>query len=275
MIPNANHTEKHYGPQRHRGLKAALAQRLGDEFPRIGGPRILGLCAEMIMEVVETNIVARERVGHGQILWCAVDIRDRPRRARKAAETRMVPVVLTLHAPEDLERILRGETGLAGLRLGKILRMCREAHEQGALLSNVDLALMLGTDHSQVSKLISRHERETGRLVPRRTTLHDVGSGLSHKRIICLKRHLEGKDPVQTARETWHTLKSVENYLGQYERVRHCRKQGMDIGETAHILDCGERLVREYLEIDDLINAARSKPQRARRNSKQQPERPK
>lgn len=39
-------------------------------------------------------------------------------------------------------------------------------------------------------------------------------------------------------------------YLGQYDRVRHCRLHGMDAAQTAHALGCGARLVDEYLAID-------------------------
>ena len=54
-------------------LQNALSHRIAKEFPRIGGPRICQLCAEMILEVVNNYIRPKEHVHHGQIVWIAVD----------------------------------------------------------------------------------------------------------------------------------------------------------------------------------------------------------
>ena len=109
--------------------------------------------------------------------------------------------------------------------LRKILRLCQQAYDQGGLLSNCDLAELLNSDDSRVAGVLAEHERVTGTLVPRRATLHDVGTGLTHKRIICWKRYAEGKEPHIVARETYHSLEAVDRYLGQYDRVRHCRSR--------------------------------------------------
>ena len=53
------------------------------------------------------------------------------------------------------------------------------------------------------------------------------------------------------AQETYHSLEAVDRYLGQFDRVRHCRQQGMTPMETAHILNCTRSLVEEYLAIDN------------------------
>jgi hypothetical protein len=261
MNPAPDYLAKHYGAQRARSLQSALAQRLGAEFPRLGGPRILELCAQMIMEVIDAHLPPRERLQHGQILWNAIDLGERPRRYRSGAQTRKRAVILTLHDDSDVADCLRQPRPAhhwAQLRLKRALRMSREAHQQGALLSNVDLSLLLTLADNTLAHLLSAWEQEHGEIIPRRTTLHDVGTGVTHKRLICRKRHLEGKDPSQVARETWHTLESVDRYLGHFDRVRHCRQQGFDAQQTAHLLACTVGLVQEYLRIDDEINEARS-----------------
>jgi DNA-binding CsgD family transcriptional regulator len=129
--------------------------------------------------------------------------------------------------------------------------LCAQAHAQGALLSNYDLGLLLNHCPEHLSALICEHERRTGTVVPRRATLHDMGSGLTHKRIICLKRYAEGKEPHQIAEATYHSLEAVDHYLGQYDRVRHCRLQGLSPEDTAYTLGISRSLVMEYLAIDD------------------------
>ncbi len=130
------------------------------------------------------------------------------------------------------------------------MRLCEQAYEQNGLLSNCDLAELLVVSDSRIASLLGEHEKRTGQPVPRRATIHDVGTSLTHKRIICLKRYADGKDTPQIARETYHSMESVDRYLGQYDRVRHCRLEGMTPAQTAHTLSCGVSLVNEYLAID-------------------------
>lgn len=244
-----NYIRKKYAPLQARTLKNVLAHRIQNEFPRIGGPRIRQLCAEMILEIINDHIRHTQHVTHGQILWMAVSVDDPPRRRQRIADTDLIPVVLDLSTNQDIEQRVGKQTHKK-IMLGKSLRLCRQAYEQGALLSNCDLAELLNSRDPYIASLLVGYERETSTVVPRRATLHDVGTGLTHKRIICSKRYAEGKSSDQIARETYHSMEAVDRYLGQYDRVRHCKLQGMTPEETAHTLDCGCSLVQEYLDID-------------------------
>jgi hypothetical protein len=241
---------KKYAPLKDKTLQNALAHRIGQEFPRIGGPRILELCAQMVLEVIADHLRPREHLRHGQALWLGYSISDPPARGKRTRDCDLVPLVLDLSAAEDIDLILkRARPGRKLLQ--KALRLCAQAHQQGALLSNCDLAMLLNVSAERISSLLCEYERKTGTVVPRRATLHDMGSGMTHKRIICLKRYAEGKEAPQIARETYHSLEAVDRYLGQYDRVRHCRLQGLGTEETAYTLAISRSLVREYLAIDE------------------------
>ncbi len=236
-------------PLLSKTLENALAHRIAVEFPRIGGPRICKLCAEMIMEVVNNHIRSRDYIDHGQIVWTAVGIDNTPGRYKKIADTNLVTVVLDASTPDDIQaRIGRAPT--SQWRLHKAIRMCRQAYEQGGVLTNYDLSEILNLGDSAIGQLLAKHERQTKMLIPRRGTVHDAGGGLSHKWIICRKRYLEGKSPDQIARETYHSIEAVDRYLGQFDRVRHCQHQGLSMIETAHILSCSLSLVEVYRQID-------------------------
>jgi hypothetical protein len=257
MSSKPDFIRKKFGPLRDKTLKNALAHRIAKEFPRIGGPRICQLCADMILEVVFQHMRPQLHVAHGQALWMAVSVNEPPRHHQRIADTTLVPVLLDLCTAEDVQ--LRIDRLPVLQRLArKAIRLCQQAYDQGGLLSNCDLAELLDTDDSRVAKVLTEHERLTGTLVPRRATVHDVGTGLTHKRIICWKRYAEGKEPHIVARETYHTLEAVDRYLGQYDRVRHCRLQGLTPEQTAHTLACSLGLVQEYLAIDDLLEKNRS-----------------
>lgn len=249
-----DYVRKKFGPLLAKSLETALAHRIAVEFPRIGGPRIQRLCAEMILELIAEHLRPREHVHHGQVLWLAISRDDRPRRHQRIQDCDLIPVVLDLSIPDDVNA--RIERTTVDHRLtAKAVRLCHQAHDQGGLLSNCDLAELLCTQDSRIAHVLAEYERQNGRLVPRRATLHDVGTGLTHKRIICWKRYAEGKEPDEVARETYHSLESVDRYLGMYDRVRHCRLHGLSAVETAHVLSCNVRLVEQYLAIDRELEA--------------------
>lgn len=249
-----DYVHKKFAPLLEKNLKNARAHRIGQDFPRLGGTRIRPLCAEMILAVVNDPVRPLDRIQHGQGMGIHVD--DPPRRYRRLADTRLVPRVLDLNTPEDiqarLDRIAPGE------RLKqKLVRLCEQAYPQKALLSNCDLAALMNLDDSRVASILTTHERETGKLVPRRATLHDVGTGLTPKRIIGYKRYAEGKTSDVIAQETYHRLEAVDRYLGQFDRVRHCRHQGMTPDRTAFILNGSVGRVNEYLAIDEELEVSR------------------
>jgi Protein of unknown function (DUF1670) len=243
---------KKFGPLKARNLKNAIAHQITTEFPRIGGPRICNLCAEMIMEIVLSHMRSRKHMRHGQVLWLAIDINDPPRRHRRTADSKLVPVVLDLSTPDDIQRRINRVSRSERL-LHRARRLCQQAYEQGGLLSNCDIAEMLHVNSDYVGQLLAQYERTTQSIVPRRATLHDVGSGLTHKRIICWLRYAGGKSADVVAQATYHSLEAVDRYLGQYDRVRACRLEGLTPEQTAYTLNCSVRLVRQYLEIDDLL----------------------
>ena len=248
MSREVDYRRKHFRPLTQKTLVNALSQVIGKQFPRIGGPRIRELCARMIMEVIDQHVRPREHLSHGQVLWMGIAVDDPPRRYRSTADTRLVPVVLDLSTAADVQGRIDRRSARALLQ-EKAVRLCVQAHEQGALLSNCDLAELLRTQDSAIASVLSEHERTTGKLLPRRATLHDVGTCLTHKRIICLKRHAEGKAPEVVARETYHSLHAVDRYLSQFDRVKHCHDLAMPPEKIAFTLNCGVPLVREYLEI--------------------------
>ena len=72
-------------------------------------------------------------------------------------------IVLTVIAEEDDEVLAR--QGLASLRQTRILRLCNEAHEQGALLAYEDLTTILLSSPSTLKRDL-RQFRKQGVCVP-------------------------------------------------------------------------------------------------------------
>ena len=246
----ASYAKKHFDSQKRRSLGSAIGQRIAEEFPRIGGPRMQQLCAELVMEVIGHHVRPLEQVRHGQVLWAAISRDCPPGHNTYIGQQHLVPVILNLSCPSDIELRLAAKPNSQVL-VQRCVRLCEQAYEQGAVLSGTDLGELLSVSVGKVAQMLSAYEQSSGKIVPRRATVHDVGSGMTHKRIICLKRYAEGKSSEQIARETYHSVEAVDRYLGQFDRVRCCLQDGMSVEQIAFILRCTERLVRQYVEIDN------------------------
>lgn len=230
-------------------LENALSRRIATEFPRIGGPRICQLCAQMILEVVDNHVRSKDSIRHGQLVWTAVSKDLSPGHRQRIAETELVSVVLDVSTPEDIHAKI-GRMSDPQRKLPRARRLCRQTYEQGGLLTSFDLSEIMTISDSRISQLMVNYERENKTIIPRRGTIQDAGGGLSHKWIICYKRYVEGKSPDVIARETYHSLEAVDRYLGQFDRVRHCYRQGLSVNETAQILNCSAWLVEAYRQLD-------------------------
>jgi hypothetical protein len=241
---------KKFRTEKLRGLRQRLVALLLSEFPRFGGERMAGHGADLLMETIEQNLVARECLVHGQVLFACYPLETPPPR-RKFERIQLVPVILDLFTLEEIDALVAASKPRPQQTADRAVRLCRQAHAQGGLLSNSDLAILTGVCNKYIAVLLQQYERAHNVVVPRRATLHDCGSGLSHKAIICRQRYLEGKQPHEIARDTFHSPEAVNAYLSRFERVRLCRNKGMSAEQTAHILSCSVRLVREYLALDE------------------------
>jgi len=255
MARKADYVKKRFGPLQDKTLKNALSHAIGEGFPRIGGDRIRALCADMVLEVLQDHLRPRDHVSHGQVLWLGVDVDDPPARGKRLVDTHLIPLVLDLSTSDDIQARLDRQPPRVRLR-AKAIRLCEQAYAQGALLSNCDLAELLSTHDEYIAQELTAYEREHAKVVPRRATVHDVGSGLTHKRIIVAKRYGDGLSTDEIARQTYHSPEAVDRYLGQFDRVRHCRQQGLSIRQTAYTLNCSVRLVEEYVAIDRELEAS-------------------
>jgi hypothetical protein len=226
------------------------------EFPGVFGPTISKLFADKIDELYERFRPPRSRFKAGQVLWTGVAIDDPPCHNKRIEDTQLVPVVLDLVAAQDIERA-KGKGPISQTRLTKIIRLFRQAHEQGAVLGHADVSLLLNMSIPRLSTYVLSHERKTGELIPRRGTVHDMGRSVTHKAIICYKSLVEKKPTSQVAQETFHSPEDVEHYVQCFRRIQMCRDKGLSQEEIAQATGHSLGLVKEYLH---LINEFRVPP---------------
>jgi hypothetical protein len=91
---------------------------------------------------------------YGQLVWMAVPIDEFPPRGTSIVQTRMKPVILTYLAAEDIETIRQGFTSRQ-LRINRMVRWCEQAYDQGALLTQLDLAVLLNVCDQVISDYVN------------------------------------------------------------------------------------------------------------------------
>lgn len=237
-----------YAPLLSKTLATAIRTYLSESIMLVG-PAIIELITENVVRICESHFADKDRLKAGQMLWYAVDVNDPPSKGKTMEKTKLKPIVLTVISPEDVERVLKREP-MTLINQKRMARMFSEAYAQGAVLAEADIAMTYGYCYSWVSHLICREEVETNQMVPRRGNVHDMGSTLTHKRIIVYKHFVEHKQTPEIARETSHSSSSVDRYLKDFQRIRHCLVfREMAPMEIVMATGLSLTLVKEYISI--------------------------
>lgn len=186
-------------------------------------------------------------IHHGQLVWMAVPIDEYPQKGKSIAATRMKPVVLSFVSDEDIQHIAHGFNS-ATLRKKRILRWTYEAYDQGALLTQLDHAILLGVCDAVVSKYVNEIQKQ-GKLLPTRGNVHDLSGAITHKREI-ITLFLEGYLTPEIAIKTNHSKDSVDRYIYDYHRVELLWKHGItDLDQISHLSRLSKRVVQQYVDL--------------------------
>jgi len=247
--PKQHHREVQYRPQAAKTLRQSLIRFITREFPRLGGPWVIELFVDKILELVDSYRIARDRLKPGQTVWQAVAVDERPGYRKPMTRTRQVPVVITVVNQDDIAD-LRNNVKRSELIKRALVRAANDAYAQGGVLTCTDLSVLFHFGHSRIAELIREYEAETREVVPRRGNIHDMGRTVSHRRIICRKAYLEGKPTHVIARETFHSPEAVDHYILGLARVYFATVQrGMTPEEAAFAIQQPLSIVQQYVRV--------------------------
>lgn len=187
---------------------------------------------------------ANIELSSGQLHYLAVD--DRESAAKPVSLCRKVSVRLTVHnSDEDLN--VYKQSGLAGLRKHRLLRITKEAIEQGALLSYEDIAFILTTSVVTVKRDIAELRR-SGKTIPSRGWRHDMGRGSSHKTQI-LDMYLSGYQFSEIEKRTHHSESAVKRYIQDFSKIILLFKKKFSIDQIRISTGFSHRLIGEYIKL--------------------------
>jgi hypothetical protein len=178
----------------------------------------------------------------GQMTFMAISGDTPP--GRPIAESKRVPINLTVDSPDDLVAL---RCSLAALRRSKIQRLTQEAQDQGALLTQEDLARLLCASRSTVKRDIA-HLRAEGIDIPTRGQVKDIGKGVSHKGRI-VGDWLAGYTFSEIEQRRRHSIGSIERYCSDFQRVVRLHVHGLSVAEMRISTGMSERLIQEYVAL--------------------------
>jgi hypothetical protein len=237
---------KRYNSAKARFLKPVIAHFFARECPRLFGPVLREKIADELINLFEALSPEPSRLKPGQLLWNALDKNTRGDSPKRT----YVPVVLSVICEEDVAMLTQG-VHMSKIAERSIVRMIREAYQQGGILSSRDIGLITLRQPSWASALRRRFEAHNGCTLPHAGALHDMGSTVSHKATIIRKVVIEKKDPAAVARECNHTQAAVDRYLKDYHRVRTLYHLNRDV-EFIHLTtQIAKHVIIQYINIID------------------------
>ena len=180
----------------------------------------------------------------GQMVWTAVDIAEPAGKPIRLCQFKRI-VITHINASEDAE--VRRSYGPSAKRRQQILRMSVEAKDQGALLTQEDLSVILDTDVRTIRRDIQRL-REQNICVPTRGQQKDIGPAVTH-RVQAITMFLSEMEPVEIARAIKHSLTAVERYIDTFCRVIYCQRRFRNNLKTALVVGVSIATVNTYLEL--------------------------
>lgn len=243
MIPKIS-SEKHYSSAHDRFLKPAIVNFFEREFCGMFGPVVRENIADALIDLFNSLCQESSRLKPGQVIWNALDKRTRA----DSEKRRYKPVILSLVTDDEVS-MFENNCPVKQIRQNVIARMIKEAYQQGAVLSTRDLSLLLLSSASWLSHQRIEYEKQHQTILPHAGVIHDMGTTLTHKRIIIYKHVVEKKDPSIVARETNHSQPAVDKYLKDFNRVKTLVNDNKDIEFIHHTTNIARAVIRQYLQI--------------------------
>ena len=242
-----SYAEKHYKSAYSRTFESVLDRFLKKNIPQIGGPELRKLFGKKLIELFDEYLLTKDRLKPGQMLWVAVDKNTRA----DSKNVKFIPTILTLVDESDIDDLVKGKSnGYPSRQFPQtIARLCREAFQQGALLSMRDLALIFKRFSADISTIRKKYEDKNGVILPTPSTLQDMGSGVTHKIMILQKILIEKKDMAKVRSETQHTQYAIDRYLKDYHRIEMLLQDKKSTEYISKVTNLSPFLIKQYKNI--------------------------
>jgi hypothetical protein len=240
---------REYKRMKGKSLKHILLDRFLNHYGYDKGAVTASAIIDDLLALIEQYYRYRDNsfLKQGQLVWHAVPVDEYPKKGKSMAQTKLTPVVLDMITDDDSEG-LQIPVGSHELKLKKIERWTLQAYDQGALLSQLDLAVLLASTTFTVGQCVREYQNLYNRSLPTRGNIQLIGSGQTHKRII-VALHLKGYLVPTICQKTNHSQESVERYIRDFESVRLLSTNFDDVDVISRIVRLTPSVVKQYLDL--------------------------
>jgi len=207
---------------------------------------------ETVHQIYQPYLDVDESVGVGQIRFLCLGIENSP--GTSIGESSMVLVRLTLDGgTQDLQ--IRKEKGISALRQYRLQRLAHQAYQQGGLLTLEDLAYRLLNCGQRTLVRDLATLKSQGVVLPLRSTIKDMGRSISHRSSI-IRQWLAGKEYTQIARDSYHSVDSVANYVNKFTRCVSLAQEGFDVHTIGFLVGISPKLAAHYFKLYEQLPAS-------------------
>jgi DNA-binding transcriptional regulator YiaG len=234
-----------------KSIGSAIKSLLNSEYKFMGGDRVQEMFIGDVLQLFKKYNRDAWNLEPGQTMWFAVCADEKQSYGKTLEKTRITPVILSVVHDEDRKTRENGYSHKE-LRRFKIARILREAFKQNGVLSQADVAEMLGVSTGTVSKDIREYQIENQVVLPYRGTIHDLGRAITHKKMI-IGHFLRNVQTPDISQITGHTEEACDRYIKAYKKVRTLYGS-MNHNEISRTLEMSESLVKEYITIHEEFN---------------------
>ena len=241
--------ERRYHRMKGKSLKNILLDRFLNNYGYDKGVVTANAIVDNILTIIEQYYRYSDNsfIKHGQMVWHAVPIDEYPKKGKSIAQTKLIPVVLDIISDQDIED-MKTPMHHREIRMKKSERWTNQAYEQGALLTNLDLAVLFGVNEYTASVYVREYYSLYGRKLPTRGNIQFIGRGQTHKKEI-ITMHLNGYLVPTICQRTNHSKDAVERYLRDYEAIRLLNPKFDDINTISLITRLSKSVVQQYIDL--------------------------
>ncbi|WP_337873485.1 DUF1670 domain-containing protein [Ignavibacterium sp.] len=241
--------ERRYHRIKGKSLKKILVDRFLNHYGFDKGVVTANAIVDDILITVDSYYRYSDNsfIKPGQMVWHAVPVDEFPQRSKSIANTRLKPVVLSFINDQDIAHIAHGFDSKS-LRKNRLKRWVDQAFEQGALLSQLDLAVLLSVNEFTAGNYVREYQSLYGRTLPTRGNIQQIGSGQTHKKQI-ISDYLNGYLVPTICQRTNHSKDAVERYIRDFEVVKLLNSKFDNLNTISLVTRLSKSVVSQYVDL--------------------------
>jgi hypothetical protein len=246
---SASCAKREYMRMKGKSLKHILVDRFLNHYGYDKGAVTASAIVDDLLALIDQYYRYSDNsfLKQGQMVWPAVPVDEYPKKGKSIAQTKLKPVVLDIIDDSDIED-MKTAIHHREIRLKRIERWTTQAYDQGALLSQLDLAVLLNTSSNTAGEYVREFHNLYHRPLPTRGNIQLLGSGQTHKKQI-IALYLKGYLVPTICQKTNHSKEAVERYIRDFEAIKILSTKFDDVDTISRLVRLSPSVVKQYLDL--------------------------